>query len=309
MTAVASLPAKRTEVRGQDSFSYLVFRLADGESIKAEGGTMMYMKGGIELESTRAEGFKRFFGRVLAGQSGFQNIFRGKKGGGGVLKVGGRKSRKGGADANGAEELSRGRYPVGTVALAGVLPGGVQMVTLQRDGGGGGIGDRLAIGRRAFLCCDEHVEIGGRGNLKGLFEIGQEVGAVVAGASLPESGPSEGRVWISAFGTVERHVLAQDEVMIVDNGMFLASNVWYDVVSPSSLFGLVFSGEGFAMKFKGPGVVYTQSRNINEFSAYLKPFVSDNRRRGEIVMEGGAPRSQARPSRSTARRTPARSGS
>lgn len=243
------------EIKGGDAFSYVVFSLKPGETIKADGGTMMYMKGDVELDGVKSDGASSFFGRIFSGESAFLSLF------------------KGGAKG-------------GKVSFAGIMPGSMTSVNLK------GNGANIVVTRKGFVCCDEQVKVGGKTNLRGLIEIGQEEGFVLTRAYLPE-GVTSGRVWISSFGTHERHVLADGEILKVNNGMFLASNITYTLEKAGkTLTSSLFSGEGFMMKFVGPGVVYTQSRNFNEFSRIIEQRAANNSDNSgpafEVNCEGGA---------------------
>lgn len=237
------------KIRGGEAFSYAVFDLGPGETVKADGGTMMYMKGDVELERVKVDGATNLLGRVFSGESAFLSLFRGGNSG-------------------------------GSVAFAGVLPGQMTKIDLK------GKGANVVLARRAFVCCDENVQISGKANIRGLFEVGQEVGFVLTRAFLPE-GVESGRVWVSGFGAEERHDLEPNQSIKINNGMFLASNIPYTIEKAGkSLASSFFSGEGFTMKFVGPGSVHTQSRNFNEFSEIIERRVENNNDSGISMSTG-----------------------
>jgi hypothetical protein len=79
-------------------------------------------------------------------------------------------------------------------------------------------------------------------------------------------------MWVSAFGRFQKHELAAGETMVVDNGIMLASTLDWELASVAGgMFRSWFSGEGFAMQYKGPGPVYTQNRNFNQFLMLVAP--------------------------------------
>lgn len=64
----------------------------------------------------------------------------------------------------------------------------------------------------------------------------------------------------------------EGESYYVDNGHLVAWNTKYDMARSAS-GGLVSgfaAGEGLVCKFKGPGSVYLQTRNLNAFARQMK---------------------------------------
>lgn len=66
--------------------------------------------------------------------------------------------------------------------------------------------------------------------------------------------------------------LVEGEAYFIDNGHLVAWNCEYDIerVASGGLLSSFSSGEGLACKFKGPGTVYLQTRNLNAFAAQMK---------------------------------------
>ncbi|KAM0483641.1 hypothetical protein ACHAPX_002134 [Trichoderma viride] len=80
-----------------------------------------------------------------------------------------------------------------------------------------------------------------------------------------------GLLWVSSFGAIIRKDLAQGEKYIVDNGHLVAWNTSYvlERVASGGLISGLSSGEGLVCKFTGPGTVFMQTRNPQEFAAYI----------------------------------------
>ncbi|CAI7589993.1 unnamed protein product [Penicillium palitans] len=81
-----------------------------------------------------------------------------------------------------------------------------------------------------------------------------------------------GILWIQSFGAIIRKDLREDETYFVDNGHLVAWNCKYKMerVASGGIISGISSGEGLACRFKGPGTVYLQTRNLNAFAAQMK---------------------------------------
>lgn len=70
------------EIAHQPSYAIVTARLEPGETIQAEGGAMVSMDAGIDIETKAKGGFLKSFGRsVFGGESFFLNTFRSDTGG------------------------------------------------------------------------------------------------------------------------------------------------------------------------------------------------------------------------------------
>ena len=223
------------EVRGAPAFSSVTVSLRPGQSVLARAACMVYLRGDVRLTESRARGgILDGFKRLLAGDTFFVSTYAAPAGGAG-----------------------------GVVSLAPLLPGDAVEIALPP-------GAPLLYNRGAFLCSTTDVETKGSLNLQGILPFGQDEGAVLPVARATGSQPA--RVWIAAYGAFEKHVLAAGESMLVNNGMFLASigdgggaKKRYTLdAAADGVFDMLTSGEGLAMKFTGPGTVWTQSRNLQD---------------------------------------------
>ncbi|KAJ5623291.1 hypothetical protein N7490_011896 [Penicillium lividum] len=81
-----------------------------------------------------------------------------------------------------------------------------------------------------------------------------------------------GLLFIQAFGAIIKKELVEGEKYFVDNGYLVAWNCDYTLerVASGGLLSSYSSHEGLACKFKGPGTVYFQTRNLNTFAMQMK---------------------------------------
>lgn len=65
--------------------------------------------------------------------------------------------------------------------------------------------------------------------------------------------------------------LVEGEKYIIDNGHLVAWNCKYvmERVASGGIISGISSGEGLVCKFSGPGTVFMQTRNPNEFAAWM----------------------------------------
>lgn len=85
-----------------------------------------------------------------------------------------------------------------------------------------------------------------------------------------------GALILNSFGAVHRVELKPDEEYIVDNSHLVAwtATTTYNIEKASAGWIASFtSGEGFVCRFRGPGVVYIQSRNPSGFGAWIRQFI------------------------------------
>ncbi|KAJ5296743.1 uncharacterized protein N7443_007636 [Penicillium atrosanguineum] len=81
-----------------------------------------------------------------------------------------------------------------------------------------------------------------------------------------------GLLWLQSFGAIIKKDLKEGETYFIDNGHLVAWNCKYEIerVASGGIVSGLSSGEGLACKFKGPGTVYLQTRNLNAFAAQMK---------------------------------------
>jgi len=119
----------------------------------------------------------------------------------------------------------------------------------------------------AYLAGSESIQLSTQGSLK----------ALVSGEGLflqKISGP--GDVWLASYGAILIKELGPDEEYIVDTGHLVAfeSSVGYKLAKASQgLFSTLASGEGLVCRFRGPGKIWMQSRNMVALARLIQPYI------------------------------------
>lgn len=227
------------QVLYQPSYSLAVVQLDAGEAIMAESGAMVSMSPTIRLEA--------------------------KVSGGGLL--GALKSAVGG------ESLFRTTFIAdggpGEVTFAPSTVGDIMPVTLS--------GSRLYVQPGSYLAGDPGFNISVQGSVRGMLSGEGLFLLTVEGSGL---------LLLSSFGAIYTRELAAGEEYIVDTGHIVAfdASVQYRLEKASGrsqgmggfLKGMVQSamtGEGFVCRYRGPGRVYIQTRQLAGFATQLIPFL------------------------------------
>jgi uncharacterized protein (AIM24 family) len=86
----------------------------------------------------------------------------------------------------------------------------------------------------------------------------------------------KGTLLLNSFGAIHKIELKPDQEYIVDNSHLVAwsGTTSYNIERAASGWVASFtSGEGFVCRFRGPGVVYIQSRNPGGFGAWVRQFI------------------------------------
>ncbi|HSE58089.1 MAG TPA: TIGR00266 family protein [Nitrospiraceae bacterium] len=86
----------------------------------------------------------------------------------------------------------------------------------------------------------------------------------------------QGPLILNSFGAIHKIELKPDEEYIVDNAHLVAwsATTSYSIERSSSGWVSSFtSGEGFVCRFRGPGVVFIQSRNPGGFGNWIRQFI------------------------------------
>lgn len=221
------------------SFSVAAVALERGEQIMAESGAMISMSPTIRLEARMS--------------------------GGGVL--GALKSAVGG------ESLFRTTFTAeggaGEVLLAPAALGDVMGLAL--------LGQSYFVQPGSYLAGDTGLEIGVQGSVRGMLSGEGLFLLTVRGSGL---------LLLSSFGAIHAKELGAGEEYIVDSGHIVAfeSSVQYRLEKATGkaqgvggfLRGMVqsaLSGEGFVCRYRGPGRIYIQTRQLPGFARQLMPFL------------------------------------
>ncbi|MHA2174211.1 MAG: TIGR00266 family protein [Candidatus Hodarchaeales archaeon] len=220
------------EITGNPAFAVVKITIDNpAQKVRAEGGAMIYMDGHVKMETKSAGGLMRGLKRKFSGESMFQNFFSIPDGG-----------------------------PPGMIAFAHGSPGDVVHLHLSQ-------GEEWILSRDAYICGSTSISVTSKfGGFKSI--LGGE--GLVLTKIIAEA---DGDVWIGGYGVVERHELAPGQEFVVDNGVMMAyqAGIEHRVSKVGGTKSLMLGGEGVVIRYTGPGVVYTQNREIGLLAAMLLP--------------------------------------
>lgn len=210
------------------------------ESVVAEAGAMMYMDGGIQLETIFGDGSEqgavagmmgKLMGagkRLLTGESLFMTLYT--NGGVGKQKV----------------------------AFAAPYPGKIIPMDLNA------LGNTVICQKDCFLCAAKGVSIG--------IEMTKKFGAGLFGGEgfILQKLEGDGMAFVHSGGTIIKRNLAPGESLRVDTGCLVAftRGVSYDIQMVKGIKSAMFGGEGiFYAVLTGPGTIWMQSIPFNRLAA------------------------------------------
>jgi uncharacterized protein (TIGR00266 family) len=159
------------------------------------------------------------------------------------------------------QTLRASRGP-GEVLLAPTVPG--EIVTMELDGV-----NEYMVQKDGFLAGAETVKLESQMQSLSRGLLGGE-GFFILRVS------GKGTLLLNSFGAIHKIELKPDQEYIVDNSHLVAwsGTTSYSIERASSGWVASFtSGEGFVCRFRGPGVVYIQSRNPGSFGAWVRQFI------------------------------------
>ena len=80
-----------------------------------------------------------------------------------------------------------------------------------------------------------------------------------------------GSLFINTFGAIDKHTLSAGQTLVVDNFHLVAfsDTCSYKVTRFGGLKETLLGGEGLVTQISGPGDVYIQTKNLNEFVEWL----------------------------------------
>jgi uncharacterized protein (TIGR00266 family) len=224
-----------------DDMQFVEVELDPNEAVVAEAGGMMYMEGGIQMETIFGDGSQQqqsglmgmLLGagkRLLTGESLFMTVFYNRGGG---------KQR---------------------VAFGAPYPGKISPVHLAEVGG-----DLLAQ-KDSFLCAAKGVSLG--------IAFTKRLGAGFFGGEgfILERLQGDGLCFIHAGGTIVQKDLRHGETLRVDTGCIVAfqPSVSYDIQFVGGIKTALFGGEGlFFATLQGPGRVWLQSLPLSRLAGRI----------------------------------------
>jgi uncharacterized protein (TIGR00266 family) len=150
----------------------------------------------------------------------------------------------------------------GEVLLAPTVPGDI--VVLELDG----VNEYL-VQKDGFLAGADSVKIESKMQSLSRGLLGGE-GFFILRMS------GTGALILNSFGAVHKVELKPDQEYIVDNSHLVAwtATTSYNIEKASAGWIASFtSGEGLVCRFRGPGVVYIQSRNPGGFGNWIRQFI------------------------------------
>lgn len=224
---VALQPQLRAIVSGRPMFGQVDILLGDGEKVTADAGSLTWMDGDIPIETGCHGGCWASFCRTCANEHCCFNTYTGP----------------------------------GRVGFSFPLPGDIEAFAVTPEHG-------WILSQGSFICGTDNVLVSARFTGCLACCTASEGMFVSKVTIMPEEPRKPGMFFAGGFGAIKRHDLEPNKIMYVDNGMFFAAeeNTRLQVaVVGGDLKAMCCSGEGFVMRFMGPMVLYTQSRDPNLF--------------------------------------------
>ena len=211
------------EVLHAPAFSTLRLDMSEGESILAQPGAMQAMTPGFNIE-------------VKAGLH-----MQGKRG-----VMGGMRSWFGGESF--FTVIYRAKRDAQHIMLAPEQMGEIRAFDITEDTG-------LMLARGAFLACTPEISFNlHNAGMQGLLATRGLFFLKTAGA---------GKLFLSSYGGIIEQTLEEGERFVLDNRNIVAFTdkmAFESVVLTRSLKDSFFSGEGFVVRFTGPGKIIYQTR-------------------------------------------------
>ena len=225
------------EVHGNE-MQFVEVELDPGEGAVAEAGSMMYMTGGIQMETIFGDGSQKqsrgvmdaLLGagkRLLTGESLFMTVF---------------------------SNQGQGKHKV---AFGAPYPGKIIPMDLRALGG------HLVCQKDSFLCAARGVSIGIA------FQKKLGVGLFGGEGFIMQKLEGDGLCFVHAGGTIHHLELGVGETLRVDTGCLVAlqPSVNYDIQFVGGIKTALFGGEGiFFATLQGPGRVWLQSLPLSRMA-------------------------------------------
>ncbi|TET27985.1 MAG: TIGR00266 family protein [Candidatus Bathyarchaeum sp.] len=144
----------------------------------------------------------------------------------------------------------------GEVAFVSAPVGDIEILEVKPNQG-------YIIQSASYIASTQNVDLDMKwqGFTKGLF--GQGLFMIKA--------KGEGKLFINAFGAIDKHTLDAGKSLIVDNFHLVAfsDTCDYKVRKFGGLKSTLLGGEGLVTEIRGPGDVYIQTKNLREFVEWL----------------------------------------
>ena len=243
------------EIKGAE-MQFVELALDPGEAAVGEAGSLMFMDGGIDMDTVFGDGsqaaqgglFGKLLGagkRLVTGESLFTTVY----------------TNQGNAKAR--------------VAFAAPYPGKIMPMDLRQFGG------TLICQKDAFLCAARGVTLGI------FFQRKLSVGFFGGEGFIMQRLDGDGLAFVHAGGTVVERRLQSGQTLLVDTGCLVAMtpDVNFEVQYVGKVKTALFGGEGlFLARVAGPGTVWLQSL---PFSRLASRIFAAAPQRGGSREEGG----------------------
>jgi uncharacterized protein (TIGR00266 family) len=145
---------------------------------------------------------------------------------------------------------------LGEVAFVSAPVGDIEMLEVKS-------GQGYVIQKAAYIASTENVDLDVKweGFTRGLFGQGLFMIKVTG----------NGKLFINTFGAIDKHTLQPGQTMIVDNFHLVAfsDSCTYKVTKFGGLKETLLGGEGLVTNITGPGDIYIQTKNLQEFVDWL----------------------------------------
>jgi uncharacterized protein (TIGR00266 family) len=221
------------EIKYSPSYSLLEVKIPNNGYITAEAGAMTYMSSNIEVKT-----------RTRMKESGLW----------GTIKV----SLLGGETLFINDYIARRED--GKVGFVSAPLGDIKKLEVNSQKG-------YIIQSSAYIASTPGVKLDTKwqGFTKGLF--GQNLFMIKT--------LGEGNIFINTFGAIDKHELSPGEKLIVDNFHLaaLSTTCQYEVRMFGGLKSTILGGEGLITEVTGPGEIYIQTKNPQEFVNWLWRYI------------------------------------
>jgi uncharacterized protein (TIGR00266 family) len=250
------------EIRGAE-MQFVEVELDPGEAAIGEAGSLMFMDGGIGMDTVFGDGsaqqgsglFGKLLGagkRLVTGESLFTTVY-----------------------TNNAQDKRR-------VAFAAPYPGKILPMDLKALGG------TLICQKDAFLCAARGVSLGIA------FQRKLSVGFFGGEGFIMQKLEGDGLAFVHAGGTVQKRELQPGQTLLIDTGCLVAMtpNVNFEIQYVGKIKTALFGGEGlFFAKVTGPGTVWMQSLPFSRLASRVfaaAPERGGSREEGSVLGGFGA---------------------
>jgi len=259
--APTAMDAIDYEIKGAE-MQFVEIELDPGEAAIGEAGSMMFMEGGIGMDTVFGDGGKQaggggFMGkllgagkRLITGESLFTTVY---------TNHGSSKQR---------------------VAFAAPYPGKILPMDLRQLGG------TLICQKDAFLCAARGVSLGIH------FQQKLSVGFFGGEGFIMQKLDGDGMAFVHAGGSILRRELRHGETLLIDTGCIVAltPNVNFEIQYVGKIKTALFGGEGlFFAKVTGPGTVWMQSLPFSRLASRIfaaAPQNGGSREEGSVLGGG-----------------------